>query len=247
MSKNTFNTPLSSHFIKYEPMRIAVINGYIEQVSGMLLSQYIDSDEHIITNRTILTREEMVPDSNIGSDDDNWLDGLHFFKSFPNLTMEDIRKTIRSTKGVRGVHESFNDLNKLGCIVPKVEEDLKMNIYGNDETYLLYSKDLGDVRIYKGWIPSSLETLYSIQSFLKRRIVLETSDKKPVDRNILDMMNQILENQHKNRVFTNGMLLSSKDRAYNDGVYTYYTTGVTVEMTREEFIKKFPDVHEVLG
>lgn len=245
MGKSTFNTPLNSHFIKYDTMKFAVVNGYIEQVSGMLLSQYIDSDGQIVSNRTILTREEMIPDSNISSDDDNWMDGLHFFKNFPNLTMEDIHKTICSTKGVRSIYESFDDLNKLGCIVPIVNEDLTITVYDHKDTYGLFCKELKSIKLNKGWIPSSLEILYSIQSFLKRRIVLESSEVCPVDKNTLEMMNQILENQRKNLVFTDGIL--SENKAYNDGVYTYYTNGVTIEMTREEFTKKFPDAYEVLG
>lgn len=245
MGKSIFNAPLNSHFIKYDTMKVAVVNGYIERVSGMLLSQYIDSNGYLITNRTILTREEMIPDSNISSDDDNWMDGLHFFKNFPNLTMEDVCKTISSTKGVRSIYESFDDLNKLGCIVPRAEKDLAITVYGYEKSYELYCEELKGIKIDKGWIPSCLEILYSIQSFLKRRIVLKSSKECPVDKNTLDMMNRILENQRKNLVFINGML--SENKAYNDGVYTYYTNGVTVEMTREEFIKKFPDAYEVLG
>lgn len=240
-----FKQPLHSHLVTFNPYKTAVVKGYIEKVSGMLLSQYLDSEGSVITNRTILTRDEMIPDTDIKDYDSDNYDGIHFFKTFPNLTMDDVARTIHSTLGKRFLFESFDDLIKLGCIVPKSDEDLIFTIADCKDEYSLYNKDFFSIGLPKEWIVSSLRRLYSMQSFLKRRIVLKSSDCNPINEDVLNTMNQLLENQYKYRVYYNG--IRDEDAACNDGVNTYYKNGVTTAMTREEFISKYPDAYEELG
>lgn len=244
MESKNFAKSVNSHLVMFDQPRVSIVNGYIERVFGMLISQHVDEYDAIVTNRTILCDEELNSTWNIHSNQGDNLEALHCFKSFPNITMDDIAIIVSQTCGTRGLYESFDDLKELGCIIPDIDEPLVMKVDKLKDKYSYRHENIYVVEQSK-WIPGSLEYLYSIQSFLNRRIVLESSEVCPVDKNTLDIMNQILENQRKNLVFTDGIL--SENKAYNDGVYTYYTNGVTIEMTREEFIKKFPDAYEVQG
>lgn len=246
MEENIYNQPLQSHLITFNPYKIAVFEGYIERVSGMLLSQHLDSDGKVITNRTILTREEMIPDTNIKSDDNDNFNGIYFFNTFPILTFKDVAEVIRSTKGNRLLYESFNDLTRLGCIIPPFLEPLVIKVHEHEKEYELINKELYSIDLNKEWIPTSLQPLYSIQLFLKRRIVLEPYNDTSINTDVINTMNQILENQYKYRIF---FYVPGGDggMACNDGVNTYYENGVTTAMTREEFISKYPDSREILG
>lgn len=245
MSKQFFSTPFNSHLVTYNPQKVAVVGGLIEQVSGILLTQYINSDGDIVTSRTVLTGEEMKPICDIKSSDNDLGNEVHFLSSFPNLTIADVSKIIHSTMDGCYVNDSFEDLKKLGCVIPSSKEDIVLTVYGYKDAYSAFSKELGYLKLGKGWIPSSLDLLYSIQSFLKRRIVMETSGENSVNQDTLDVMNGILENHMNHLVYTNGK--EAESLAYNDGVKTYYTNGVTVSMTREEFMGKYPGACEVKG
>lgn len=244
MKSKNFAKPVNSHLVMFDKPRVSIVNGYVERVFGILISQHVDEYDAIVTNRTILCDEELNSTWNIHSNQGDSLEALHCFKSFPNITMDDVAIIVRQTCGTRGLHESFDNLKELGCIIPDIDEPLVMKVHENSETYSFRHKNIY-VSGQSKWIPDSLEYLYSIQSFLNRRIVLETYKDTTISTDSLAMMNELLENQSKNLVFTDGIF--SENKAYNDGVYTYYTNGVTIEMTREEFIKKFPGAYEVLG
>lgn len=225
--------------------RVSIVNGYIERVFGMLISQYMDEHDSIVTNRTILCDEELNSAWNIHDNLDDSLTALHHFKSFPDITMDDVASIILQTCGTRDLFESFDELVELGCKVPEIDEPLVMKV---DECLDKYSFRHENFYIAgeSKWIPACLEYLYSIQSFLNRRIMLKTDKEGTVSTESLALMNELLENQRKHKIYTSGASLD-KEEFYNDGVNTYGTSGLKIAMTREEFIKKYPDAYEVRG
>lgn len=238
-----FAKPVNSHLILFDQPKVAVVKGYIERVFGMLISQYIDEYDAIVTNRTILTDEELNTTWNIHDNEDDSLESLHYFKSWPNLTMEDISETYRQTKGTRDIDDSFSDLKTLGCIIPEIEHPIDVVIERNEEDYYLGCKELNLQNMKHGWIPCVLEDLYSIQRFLKRRIVLISSTENAIEPCEINFMNELLENQFTHGVFRTN--LYSDNPCVNDGVHTYGLNGTKEKMTREEFLEKFPNSYEI--
>lgn len=245
MKRKNFAKPVNSHLVMFDQPRVSIVNGYVERVFGMLISQHVDEYEAIVTNRTILCDEELNSTWNIHDNQDDSLTALHHFKSFPNITMDDVDAIVSQTCDTRYLYESFDELKELGCVVPAIPEPLVMKVHECSENYSFRNKNLY-VKAKSKWIPASLDYLYSIQSFLDRLIVLETYDDTIISTDSLAMMNELLENQRKNQIYTSGMSLD-KEVFYNDGVNTYGTSGLKIAMTREEFIKKHPDAYEVQG
>ena len=245
MKKKNFEKSVNSHLVMFDQPRVSIINGYIERVFGMLISQHVDEYDTIVTNRTVLCDEELNSTWNIHDNQDDSLEALHYFKSFPDITMDDVAIIVSQTCGTRYLYESFDDLKELGCVVPDIPEPLVMKVDKCDGKYSFLHDDIY-VEGKSKWIPASLEYLYSIQSFLSRRIVLETYKDTTISTDSLAMMNELLENQRKHQIYTSGASLD-KEEFYNDGVNTYGTSGLKIAMTREEFIEKHPGAHEVLG
>ena len=240
-----FVKPVNSHLILFDKPKIAVAKGYIEKVYGLLISQHIDSYGTIVTNRTVLCDEELNSTWNINDNENGSLDSLHYLKSFPNLSMEDISTIISQTDGTRDIKDSFRDLEVLGAIVPQFESPLELNISKNRSAYYsFYSSEILVPDTKKKWVPCALETLYNIQDFLKRPIKLTTSNCNPVDPDTLSLMQELLDNQFKYKIFVEGYY-SDEETLANDGVYTYSTNGTKVAMTREEFIAKYPKSYEL--
>lgn len=244
MSKTqNFVKPVNSHLIMFDQPKVAVVKGYIERVFGMLISQHIDGYDKVVTNRTILTDEELNSSWDIHDNENDSLGSLHYFKEWPNLSMKDVDKIITLTKGTRDIADSFDDLNKLGCIIPESEHPIAVTIENDKKDYYLGCKEFNLPNIPHGWIPRILEDLYSIQRFLKRRIILTSSTKDAVDPGVVDFMNELLGNQFIHDIF--GANLYSENPCVNDGVHTYGFNGTKEKMTREEFLKKFPDAYEI--
>lgn len=245
MKKKNFVTPVNSHLVMFDQPKVSVVRGYIERVFGMLISQHIDEYDSIVTNRTILCDEELNSTWNIHDNQNDSLTSLHHFKNFPNITMDDVAAIVHQTCGTRYLHESFDELKELGCVVPETEEPLAMKVHECSEGFDFRCKGI-DLKSNSKWIPASLDYLYSIQSFLNRRIVLETYEDTVTSPEALEMMNELLKNQRKYAVYTSGSFLG-KDEFYNDGVNTYGTNGLKTAMTREEFMEKYPDAYETRG
>ena len=244
MSKTkNFTKPVNSHLILFDQPKVAVVRGYVERVFGMLISQHIDEHDSIVTNRTILTDEELNSTWDICGNENDGLTSLHYFKSWPNLTIEDVDHVVTQTYGVRGLSDSFSDLEEMGCIPPKADEPLFATITTELTEYCLFCKDLYLPNLKSEWIPSGLENLYHIQSFLKRRIILSSGNKNAVEPKVVDFMNELLENQYTHGIF--GANLYSTEPFINDGVHTYGLNGTKEEMTREEFLHKFPNAYEI--
>lgn len=241
--KEKFVRPVNSHLVLYDTPKVAVANGYIERVYGMMLSQHIDKYGCIATNRTLLVGEELTPYWNNDSNEDGILDSVKYLNDFPKLSMKDVYNIISGTRGTRDVSDSFYDLKNMGCIVPSVSGHLTMSVCEGKDSYSCYSKELPVYEIKKGWVPVALEELYGLQSFLNRRVVLESDDSEPVDQGVLDFMNGILANQSVHKVFVDG-LFKDGETFVNDGVYTYAKNGTKVAMTREEFLQKHPEAYE---
>lgn len=241
--KEKFVRSINSHLVLHDTPKVAIAHGYIERVFGMMLSQHIDNYGGIVTNRTLLVGEELTPFWQDNSNEDDSLASVKYLTDFPKLSMKDIHDVIRGTRGMRDVSDSFYDLKKMGCIVPSISEDLIMRVCNDENSYNCYSKDLPMYEIKKGWIPAALEELYSLQSFLNRRVVLASDDSKPADQGVLDFMNEILDNQRKHKVLVDG-LYKDGDTFVNDGVYTYSSNGTKTAMTREEFLQKHPEAYE---
>ena len=159
--------------------------------------------------------------------------------------MDDVDVIVSQTCDTRDLRYSFDELKELGCIVPVTAEPLVMKVDECENNYSFRHENIY-VKAKNKWIPASLKYLYSIQSFLNRRIVLETYEDTTISAETLAMMNELLENQRIHKIYTSGISFD-KDVFYNDGVNTYSTSGLKVAMTREEFIKKHPGSYEVQG
>lgn len=244
MGKTNFAKPVNSHLIMFDQPKVSIVKGYIERVFGMLISQHVDEYDAVVTNRTILCDEELNSTWSIHDNENDSLTSLHYFKSFPQITMKDVAAIVSQTCGTRYLFESFDELKELGCIVPDTQEPLVMKAF---ECSKYFYFQCGEIRVesLSKWIPASLEYLYSIQSFLNRQIVLETYNNN-VSPEVLAMMNELLENQRKHKIYTSGESLNG-EKFYNDGVNTYGTNGFNASMTREEFMTKYPDAYEVGG
>lgn len=243
MNEN-FVKPVNSHLVMFDKPKVGVVEGYIERVFGMLHSQHVDEYGAIVTNRTLLIGEELTPYWNSNSHEDEILNFLHFFNDFPNLTINDIKAVLRSACKSRGVEETFEELEKLGCIIPKIEHPITIYTYRNEENYNFFCEELGNIASENLWIPSSLKILYRIQDFLNIQIILVSDGDGTVEQSSIDMMNNLLENQRKYKV----LITSKKDSNIsfvNDGVYSYGINGEKIEMNREEFLKKYPNSYEL--
>lgn len=244
--KEYFIKPVNSHLLTYDEPKVAIAKGFIERVFGIMLSQHIDKYGNIVTNRTLLCDEEMNANWDVSSSDNDSLSAVHYFKEFPNISMKDVKETIVITNGTRDVYESFSELLELGCVVPEAKENLSMTVQESGTQYSFYCKELGMIDVRKGWIPTCISILYSIQSFLGRRIVLTPAKHSDISEGTVNMMNEVLANQlvHKVRVEN---LYGEGNIYVNDGVNTYSSSGTKVAMTREEFFEKHKESFELLG
>lgn len=235
--------PMNSHLVLYDTPKVAITYGHIERVCGIVLSQYIDHDDNVVTSRTLLVGEELAPYWEEDNNEDKITDSVKFLNEFPNLSMEDIHNVISGTRGTRDVSDSFFDLKKMGCIVPSVSEPLTMVVCELEDSYKCFSNELPMYVIMKEWTPVAMEELYGLQSFLNRQVVLTNDDSLPADQSVLDFMNEILANQYTHKVFVDA-LYKEGDTFVNDGVYTYASNGTKVAMTREEFLQNHPEAYE---
>lgn len=240
-----FAKPVNSHLILFDQPKVATVKGFIERVFGMLISQHVDNYGSIVTNRTILTDEELNSSWNINNNDDDALESLHYFKDFPNLSMKDIKEVIKQTNGTRELSCSFYDLNELGAIVPASDAPLEMHISDFNNKYTASGKEIGAVDFPKGWIPLVFEELYAIQRYLKRPIKLSIDERSGISQETLCFMQELLDNQFKHKIFAIDLYYSDNESFINDGVHTYSSNGVKVAMTREEFIAKHPGCYEL--
>ena len=235
---------IQSHLYMYDKPKVATVKGYIETVYGMLISQHYNDSDCITTVRTLLTGEELNTNWKISDDENDYLTQYHILKNFPNISIDDVSMIIRQTNGVSELEESFYELKKLGCIVPQSDEPIIASIYLHENEYILHSKDVCLHDIRECWIPETLSSLYAIQTFLKRRIVLIPEKDKEMDATTLAFMNDLLENQLKNKVRIANKY-TTQETLLNDGVYTYGVNGSKTEMTRKEFLDKYPDSDEL--
>lgn len=247
--------PMYSHLIMYEKPKVAIIKGSVEKVFGMLISQSMNEKGQIISNRTILTDEELNCYDDVGAYGD-----FYIFKTFPDLRIEDffdilLREYERDLSLTRfdillrererdlSLTRKLNKLKKIGCAIPPSKEKLILKIREWEEEYDLY---IGCHNFYitKRWLPADMEMLYNIQSFWGRNIILEEYEPGAITPEKLELMNNILKNQYNHEMLGVG----SDEEAYcfyNDGVMTYSDDGTSVPMTRNEFLKKYPKAEKI--
>lgn len=233
--------PMGSHLIKFDKPRIAIIEGYVEEVHGIVVNDYYSIDgngyDSFETSRTILVGEELAPNWHIKSYDDNIR--MYFIKNLPTLSEKDFFECVIAINNSRGWGETFDDLEEHGFSFRTSEEVIHAKIDYIDNHYSIFSEYFPYIEERDQWIPFVLDKLYSIQRFTHHRIELSS---KSLSETNLKLMNQLLENQLKNRIFINEK--EGTDLCLNDGVYTYYKNGFTEAMTREEFMAQYPEAYE---
>ena len=239
---------MHSHLVMFERPKIGVIEGFVEEIHGMTLSSYCHTDDNgtsFGTVRTLLIGEELNPSWHIDSEKN--LD-VHILNHFPMLSKEDIRKCIQSAEGIRYLSEMFDDLKKRGWTTDFEKRTFQIAVdkytHKDVSTYGFKGEIIGTITVNIDWIPSALYKLYSVQEYLRCHLHLVCYTNR-VSQGDLDFMNELLKNQWKYGMLTNGVV--GKEKALNDGVYTYYEDGTKELMSREEFRNKYPDSFEHEG
>ena len=233
--------PLYSHLVKFDKPKIVFVGGFVFDMRAMLMSSVYDAKNNINTTlRTILSGETLEPAWHLNSDKDS---SIYELKHFPYLTREDIRRIIRGTIGVRPLADVFEELQSFGYRYVGQGEDVQFSVQDACNKWSLCGEIGAIANLGSGWIPEALTELYSIQKFLKLHAVLVPAEYSGASEDTLKFMNQILENQFKNGIWCN--CLYDERKALNDGVCTYYKTGISESMSREEFLKKFPTAMEM--
>lgn len=238
-------TPMSSHLVMFDKPKMGIVGGFLEEVHGMTISDYYCLDENgkgsFETARTILTGEDLNPTWHLDTFDGN-LEFYHL-KEFPKLSIKDIRECIYSAIEVRDLGDLFKELEDYGFTTELKGEIIEANIseYKTAKKKSYQISFWGTARISSDsiWIPKILDDLYTLQHFLKCKFHLNSKD---LSRSTLDMMNELLENQSKNGIMVAKYL--EKEECLNDGVYTYHSNGLKEPMTREVFMKKYPDAFD---
>lgn len=233
--------PMGSHLIKFDKPRIAIIEGYLEEVYGIVVNDYYSIDgngyDSFETSRTILVGEGLAPAWHIKSYNESIR--MYFIKNYPVLSKEDFFKCIIANNGARGWGETFDDLEEYGFSFRTSDEVIHAKIDYIDNHYSISSEYFPYIEERDQWIPLVLDKLYSIQRFTHCRIELSSNT---LSETSLKLMNQLLENQLKNRIFINEK--EGTGLCVNDGVYAYYKNGFNEAMTREEFMAKYPAAYE---
>lgn len=233
--------PMGSHLIKFDKPKIAIIEGYVEEVHGIVVNDYYSIDgngyDSFETSRTILVGEELAPNWHIQAYNEKIR--MYFIKNYPVLSKKDFFECIIANNEARGWGETFDDLEEYGFSFSIAEEVIHAKIESINNHYSISSEYFPYIEERDQWIPLVLDKLYSIQRFTHHRIELSS---KSLSETNLKLMNQLLENQLKNRIFINNK--ECTELCMNDGVYTYYKNGFTEAMTREEFKAKYPAAYE---
>lgn len=233
--------PMGSHLIKFDKPKIAIIEGYVEEVHGIVVNDFYSIDKNgydsFETSRTILVGEELSPNWHIKSYD--YSIRMYFIKNYPVLSKKDFFECIIANNKTRGWGETFDELEEYGFSFRTPDEVIHAKIDYINNHYSIFSEYFPYIEEEGQWIPLVLNKLYSIQRFTHCLIELSS---KTLSETSLKLMNQLLENQLKNRIFINEK--EGTDLCVNDGVYTYYKNGFTEAMTREEFMAKYPAAYE---
>lgn len=238
-------TPMNSHLVKFDKPKMGIIESYLEEVHGMLISDYSCADDKgrisFETVRTILVGEELTPSWHLDSFTDNY--NIHFFKHYPELSMLDIRKAIESVNNVRGLGDMFDDLAEAGCYTQTKDQVFEAwfdeDAVCDGTEYSFNIPDIGFLHEKCKWIPTALCQLFSIQKFMKCRFHLKGNDQHKAT---IDMMNELLENHHQYgvKVATN----KGDTECVNDGVYTYHINGLKEPQTRQAYMEKYPNAYD---
>lgn len=233
--------PLNSHLVRFDKPKTILTGGYVCKTYGMLISSIWDPEyKHHRTLRTILKGELMEPFSHLDSEN---ADFIYEYENFPVLTKKDILMSINYTQGERGVSETLYDLEKLGFHYEKEGEEIVAEITKSNNGWNVHNWDLFDITLKGQWIPSALEELCEIQSFLKCPITLVAGKDEPIDEKDLELMNRILDNNFKYGIYIDSF--DPFNLYYNDGVYTYSKDGKEELMSRAEFLERFPDAYKI--
>ena len=238
-------TPMNSHLVKFDKPKMGIIESYLVEVHGMLISDYscVDNNERqsFETVRTLLVGEELTPTWHLDSFTDNY--NIYFFKHFPELSMLDIRKAIESVNNVRGLGDMFDDLAEAGCYTQTKDQVFEawFDEYAvcDGTKYSFNIPEIGFITTKSKWIPAALCQLFSIQKFMQCKFHLKGSSQLKA---IIYMMNELLENHHLNGVKTGSNM--GETLCVNDGVYTYHVNGLKEPQTRQAFMEKYPKAYD---
>lgn len=234
-------TPLNSHLVKFDKPKMGIIDSFLEEVHGIILSEYSFTDNEgkiqFGTIRTILIGEELDPMWQIDSFSDSTF--IHFFRNFPELSAYDIRKIIESIDHVRGFSEAFEDLKNAGCYTRMkgmvIEAYLREYRTVNGNRYGFLIPNIALLYTYEKWIPASLLQLFSLQEFMGCKFHLNGDNELQAT---VEQMNELLENHRQHEVMV--VKCEGTVTCVNDGVYTYHPNGLKEKQTREEFQHRYP-------
>lgn len=238
-------TPMSSHLVMFDKPKMGIVGGFLEEVHGMTISDYYCVDDNnkgsFETARTLLVGEGLDPNWHLDTFDSD-LEFYHL-KDFPKLSVRDVRECIQLAEKVRDLSDLFEELKQYGFTTELNGKVIEANIEEyevcDSKRYQISLLSTVSFDSKSKWIPAILIKLYTLQHFLKCKFHLNSKD---LSRSTLDMMNELLENQSKNGIMVAKYL--EKEECLNDGVYTYHSNGLKEPMTREVFMKKYPDAFD---
>lgn len=238
--------PLGSHHISYNQPKVAMIEGYLNDVYGMILSDYItvdeDGKENHETTRTILIGEELRPDYHITTEE-QYKTEVFFLPSTKILTLKQLNKCIQLALSNRRIGEMLADLKEGGFTTSLDGDVLELGIYRRSENeYRIHSGIHSLTFDLDGTCePLLLRSLYNLQDYLRCAICLKNSscaNEYDVPEETLSFMNGLLKNQRTHGVWVANFF--GADTYVNDGVYTYHQDGKKEAMSHEEFRLKYP-------
>ena len=235
--------PVHSNLVMYEKPRYGIIEGFFFEIHGMLLSESLEPSEYSGTvyrnlHRTVLEGDSLDP----------WIiekderDAICFLKSAPNLTVNDFWTVISRTYE-EDTNSVLRDLNKYGFTVEKPEKPVEVDVYLEEENLLVFSCNYFRIKCDRHWIPGDIKDLYYLQDYLGCDFIFRKKEGEEVENSVLELISQIMSN--RKRYGTRGRFYSREKSYLNDGVFTYYQTGLIKEMSREEFCKENPDSYEI--
>lgn len=246
VTNNHFNT-VGSHFqtqlIRYEKPLYVLVGGYIEEMYGMIIANVFEKNQkggnNIRTLRIPLIGATMEP-----TDIHNENDKIICLPQNKRMTPADFRDYIDYVNPEIDIFTGLTQLKDKGFIQDIESDTLTIKVSACNNAVGLNSDwfKLDMNRPNSSWLsPKELENLCYLQMFFKKKFVFIPFNKEDEeDRVVVKQLEQLMEAFHKHNFYTNGKII-------NDGTYSYGSDIGRMNMTREEYLHKFPDTYPMFG
>lgn len=241
---NNFGTngiAVSTQLVRYDKPLYAVIGCGIAEVHGMIIAVTASRDgkgsEKLNTYRIPLMGRELEPCEPRSMDDDLFI--LPENKSIKNYIFNTYLNQLVPTNEC-STEEAVDELQRYK-FVPFVQEDeifVEVCDYDNEIRFVSSWFDLPLKKEGKDWLkPSNLVGLCAIKKYLGKPMKFVTfHENNGEESKLATELARLVDAFSKY-----GFCKAKTKNVENDGIYTYSRELGKIEMSREEFIRKFPD------